>query len=250
MILGRGGRARQYFFLTCWYAPCVRRKNGIPLAHVLRELRTLYDPPKTFLDFRTPLDLLVAVILSAQCTDAAVNRITREVLYAKYNTPQDYLAVSPAALEHDIRRSGHYRVKTRYIQETCRLIIEHHGGEVPQTMEELTALPGVGRKTASVVLSAAFGKNDGIAVDTHVQRLSQRLGLSNHHDPKKIELDLMDAAPRTRWRDVTVLLISHGRSVCTARNRKCGACVFQDRCPSSLVRGKADLAKPKKQKKV
>lgn len=219
------------------------------MAEVLADLKRLYAPPKTFLEFRTPLDLLVAVILSAQCTDAMVNRITKETLYPKYKTPEDYLGVPRPELEQDIRRSGHYRAKAAYIQETCAMLLEKHGGKVPETMEELTALRGVGRKTASVVLSAAFGKNEGIAVDTHVQRLAQRLGLTAHSDPKKIELDLMEAAPRKRWRDVTVLLISHGRAICTARNRKCGACVFKDRCPSSLVLGKADLAKPKKAKK-
>lgn len=224
----------------------MRRKNGIPLANVLKELDRLYDPPLTFLEYRTPLDLLVAVILSAQCTDAMINKITKETLYPKYAKSEDYLAVPRSELEHDIRRSGHFRVKAAYVQETCRLLIERHGGEVPRTMAELIALPGVGRKTASVVLSAAFGINDGIAVDTHVIRLAQRLGLSTYADPKRIELDLMDAAPRKRWRDVTTLLISHGRAVCTARGRKCGACVFKDECPSSLTRGKTDLAKAKK----
>lgn len=213
---------------------------------MLRDLDRLYDPPKTFLHFRTPLDLLVAVILSAQCTDAMVNRITEEILYPKYATPKDYLKVPREELERDIRRSGHYRAKAAYIQETCAILLEKHGGNVPETMEELVELRGVGRKTASVVLSAAFGKNEGIAVDTHVQRLSQRIGLSTESDPKKIELDLMAAAPRKQWRDVTVLLISHGRAVCTALRRKCGACVFKDRCPSSLVLGKPDLAKPKR----
>lgn len=222
----------------------MRRKNGIPLATVLKELDRLYDPPRTFLEYRTPLDLLVAVILSAQCTDAMINKITKETLYPKYKTCEDYLVVSRTELEQDIRRSGHFRSKAKYIQETCQILLKKHGGEVPRTMEELVELRGVGRKTASVVLSAAFGINDGIAVDTHVQRLSQRLGLSTHHDPIKIELDLM-AAPRKQWRDVTVLLISHGRAVCTARSRKCGACVFKDKCPSSLTRGKPDLAKPK-----
>lgn len=225
----------------------MRRKNGIPLATVLKTLDRLYDPPRTFLEYRTPLDLLVAVILSAQCTDAMINKITRETLYPKYAKPEDYLAVSRTELEQDIRRSGHFRAKAKYIQETCQILIAKHGGEVPRTMEELVELRGVGRKTASVVLSAAFGINEGIAVDTHVQRLSQRLGLSTHHDPIKIELDLM-VAPRAEWRDVTVLLISHGRAVCTALRRKCGACVFKDDCPSSLTRGKPDLAKPKKGK--
>ena len=235
-------------FLTLRYARSVRRKNGIPLAKVLAKLDRLYDPPRTFLDFRTPLDLLVAVILSAQCTDAMVNKITKETLYPKYATPNDYLKVPREELEQDIRRSGHFRSKAKYIQETCAILLEKHRGEVPKTMEELVALRGVGRKTASVVMSAAFGINAGIAVDTHVQRLSQRLGLSAEHDPKKIELDLMEAAPRKRWRDVTVLLISHGRAICTARNRKCGACVFKNECPSSLVLGRPDLAKPKKGK--
>ncbi len=229
--------------MWCRYTVSVKRKNGIPLATVLSKLDRLYDPPRTFLEFRTPLDLLVAVILSAQCTDAMVNRITKETLYVKYKTCADYLAVPRGELERDIRRSGHFRSKAKYIQETCQILIEKHGGDVPRTMEELVELRGVGRKTASVVLSAAFGINAGIAVDTHVQRLAQRIGLSAHHDPKKIELDLMAAAPQKRWRDVTVLLISHGRAVCTARGRKCGACVYKDDCPSSLTRGKTDLAK-------
>lgn len=226
----------------------MRRTNGIPLPVVLNDLKRLYAPPKTFLDYRTPLDLLVAVILSAQCTDAMVNRITAETLYPKYATPRDYLRVPREELEQDIRRSGHFRAKAQYIQETCQMLLDQHGGEVPRTMEELTALRGVGRKTASVVLSAVFGINAGIAVDTHVQRLSQRLGLSTHHEPTKIELDLMEAVPQTEWRNVTTLLISHGRAVCTALHRKCGACVFKDRCPSSLVLGRSDLAKPKKAK--
>jgi len=226
----------------------MRRRNGIPLPTVLKKLGRLYNPPRTFLEYRTPLDLLVAVILSAQCTDVMINKITKETLYPKYKTPEDYLAVPRPELEQDIRRSGHFRSKARYIQETCQMLIVKHGGEVPNTMEELTDLRGVGRKTASVVMSAAFGINDGIAVDTHVIRLSQRLGLSTHHDPIKIELDLM-IAPRKQWRDVTVLLISHGRAVCTARGRKCGACVFKNECPSSLTRGKPDLAKSKKHSK-
>ncbi len=226
----------------------MRRRKGIPLPMVLSTLDRLYDPPLTFLEYRTPLDLLIAVILSAQCTDVMINRITKETLYPKYRTAHDYLAVPREELERDIRRSGHFRVKAAYIQETCQILLKKHGGEVPRTMEELTELRGVGRKTASVVLSAAFGINAGIAVDTHVIRLAQRLGLSTHHDPIKIELDLMDAAPRKRWRDVTVLLISHGRAVCTARGRKCGGCVFKDECPSSLMRRKSDRAKSKKKK--
>jgi endonuclease-3 len=224
----------------------MQRKDGIPLATVLRKLEKIYTPPKTFLHFRTPLDLLVAVILSAQCTDARVNMVTEKILYPKYQTPEDYLKVSVEELETDVHSCGTFRMKTKSIRGMCQMVIEEFGGNVPDTMEDLLKLPGVGRKTASVILAAVFNKNLGIAVDTHVMRLAQRLGLSTHHDPKKIELDLMGQAPRTRWRDVTTLLISHGRAVCMARGRRCGACVFKNECPSSIVSGKMDLAKPKK----
>lgn len=213
---------------------------------VLKELGKAYKPPKTFLHFRTPVDLMVAVILSAQCTDARVNIVTETILYPKYKTAKDYVDVPRDELERDIHSCGTFRMKAKSIQEACHLLVEKYGGEVPDTMEELLELRGVGRKTASVILSAAFNKNLGIAVDTHVQRLAQRIGLSAHHDPKKIELDLMEQAPAERWRDVTTLLISHGRAVCVARGRRCGACVFKDDCPSSLVQGRSDKAKPKK----
>lgn len=222
------------------------RKDGVPMDRVLKELGKLYVPPKTFLHYRTPLDLMVAVILSAQCTDARVNIVTETILYPKYKTERDYLAVSRQELEKDIHSCGTFRMKAKHIQESCAMLLEKFGGTMPRTIAELTQLPGVGRKTASVILAAAFGINEGIAVDTHVQRLAQRLGLSVHSDPKKIELDLMAAAPQKKWRDVTTLLISHGRAVCTARSRQCGACVFKDVCPSSLVRGMPDRAKPKK----
>lgn len=219
--------------------------EGIPLKTVLRKLSALYDPPRTFLHFRTPLDLLVATMLSAQCTDVRVNIVTETILYPKYGKAEDYVRVPRAELERDIQSCGTFRMKAKHIQETCALLLEKHSGNVPSTIEELIELPGVGRKTASVVLAAAFNKNLGIAVDTHVQRLAQRLGLSRYSDPKRIELDLMAAAPRKRWRDVTVLLISHGRAVCTARARKCGGCVFKQQCPSSLILGRSDQAKPR-----
>ena len=217
----------------------------LSLSRVLRELRKLYHPPKTFLHYRTPLDLVVAVILSAQCTDARVNVVTRTILYPKYKTAEDYVRVPRAELEQDVFSCGTYRMKAKHIQELCHLLLDQHGGEVPQTMEALIKLPGVGRKTANVILSAAFGINAGIAVDTHVIRLAQRLGLSTHSDPKKIELDLIEHAPRKHWRDVTVHLISHGRAVCTARDRQCATCAFATQCPSSLVLGRPDLAKRK-----
>lgn len=209
----------------------------------MRSLQKLYHPPKTFLHFRTPLDLLVATVLSAQCTDVRVNLVMRTILYPKYRTIRDYAVASRTALESDIRSCGFYHAKTKSIQAMCRMLLGRFHGKVPQTMEELTQLPGVGRKTAAIILAAAFGKNEGIACDTHVIRLSQRLGLTHHHDPKKIEIDLMAELPRRQWSIINPLLISHGRAICTARNRKCYQCVFQKECPSSLVLGRKDLAK-------
>lgn len=210
---------------------------------VYRRLKEIYTPPKTFLHFRTPLDLAVVTILSAQCTDARVNIVSKH-LFQKYHTPQDYLNVSREELEQDIHSCGTYRIKAKYIQELCRMILEHHGGEVPRTMAELIQLPGIGRKTASVVLSAAFGLHEGIAVDTHVLRVARRLGLSKSSTPEKVERDLMAGLPPEQWGEITTLLISHGRAVCMARNRQCGRCVFQQECPSSLTLGRSDLAKP------
>jgi len=214
----------------------------VPIRRVLLELRKLYHPPKTFLHFRTPLDLLIATILSAQCTDVRVNLVTRTILYPKYRTARDYLDVSRRGLERDIQTCGFYRTKAKNIQKMCQLLVTRFRGKVPQTVEELTELPGVGRKTAAIILSAAFGKNEGIACDTHVIRLSQRLGLTRHHDPKKIEIDLMRLLPRRQWGVINPLLISHGRAVCTARSRKCDLCVFQKECPSSLTMERKDLA--------
>ena len=209
---------------------------------VLRTLKRRYKPPRTFLRWRTPLDLLVLTILSAQCTDARVNLVSK-TLFKKYKKPQDYLAVSRKELEYDVHSCGTYRVKAKYIHELCAALIERHNGKVPQTMEELTAFNGVGRKTASIILWACLGKNEGIAVDTHVMRLARRLGLSRHKTPQRIELDLMRATPRKEWGYLTTLIISHGRAVCTARNRQCGKCVFTKKCPSSLVTGHKDLSK-------
>ena len=218
------------------------QKNIVRAATILRALEKLYSPPRTFLTWKTPLDLLVATILSAQCTDARVNIVVKTI-YKKYRTPEEYVAVSRQELERDIHSCGTYRNKARFIQEMCQRLIDHHGGKVPQTMDELTALQGVGRKTASIILWACFGKNEGIAVDTHVIRVSQRLGLSRHKDPKRIELDLMKAVPKKKWGELTTLIISHGRAVCTARKRQCGKCVFKKKCPSSLVIRKKGLAK-------
>ncbi len=221
----------------------MRARNAVPLDLVLRECRKAYAPPRTFLAFRTPLDLLVATMLSAQCTDDRVNLVTRTILYPKYRTASDYAAASQVQLERDVKSCGFYRAKAKNIRAMAGLLLARHGGEVPQTMEELVALPGVGRKTAAIILNAAFGKAEGIAVDTHVLRLSQRLGLSTHADPKRVELDLMRQLPREDWGEFTTLIISHARAVCTARKRACDRCVFAQRCPSSFVLGRADRAK-------
>lgn len=231
---------------THLYTQSMPRPDAIPMDTVMEELNRLYTPPKTFLHFRTPVDLMVAVILSAQCTDARVNIVTETILYPKYKTPEDYVKVSRDELEKDIHSCGTFRMKAKHIQEACHILIHDFKGQMPRTIAELTTMPGVGRKTASVILAAAFDINEGIAVDTHVQRVSQRLGLSAYHDVKKIELDLMAQAPQERWREVTTLIISHGRAVCTARGRKCGACVFKNDCPSSLTEGRSDKATPKK----
>ena len=214
--------------------------SPIAIDVVLRTLRKRHAPPRTFLQFRTPLDLLVATILSAQCTDARVNAVTKDILYPKYRTAQDYASVSARELEKDIHSCGTFRNKAKHIRQMCALLIKNHKGEVPQTMEALVRLPGVGRKTASVVLWAAFGKSEGIAVDTHVLRVSRRLGLSTGKTPEGIEKDLMRTTPRKNWGELTTLLISHGRAVCTARKRQCDACPFKTSCLSSWVVGKKD----------
>lgn len=211
---------------------------------MLKRLKKLYSPPKTFLDYKTPLDLLVATILSAQCTDARVNIVTKS-LFKKYRTPADYLRVSQTILEKDIYSCGTYRTKAKHIQGLCQMLLEKHTGMVPDSMEKLTGLPGVGRKTASIILSVLFGKHEGIAVDTHVLRVSQRLGLSACADPKRVEQDLMRDTPTREWGNINTLLISHGRAICTARNRHCEACVFQQKCPSSHMLNRPDLAKAK-----
>ncbi len=212
----------------------------IDLPIVLRTLRKHHSPPRTFLQFRTSLDLLVATILSAQCTDARVNAVTKNILYPKYRTAKDYASVSQKELEQDIHSCGTFRNKAKHIRQMCALLIKDHKGEVPQTMEELIRLPGVGRKTACVVLWAAFGKTEGIAVDTHVLRVARRLGLSSGKIPERIEKDLMQKTPRKDWGVLTTFLISHGRATCTARKRQCDVCPFKKACPSSWIAQKKD----------
>jgi endonuclease-3 len=185
------------------------------------------------LTFRSPLELLVSVMLSAQTTDVNVNRVTA-TLFDKYRKPEDYLAVPQEELERDIFATGFYRQKAKALRGTMKMLLEEFDGEVPKTLEELTRLPGVARKTANVV-AAELGNPQGIVVDTHVRRLSQRLGLTKEEDPVKIERDLMKIVPREDWGRFPHLLIWHGRRVCLARSPRCEDCVINDLCPSSRV---------------
>jgi endonuclease-3 len=185
------------------------------------------------LRFRDPIELLVSVMLSAQTTDVTVNRVT-EALFRKYRRPEDYLAVPLEELESDIRSTGTFRMKARNLRAAMRMLLEEFDGEVPERLDDLVRLPGVGRKTANVV-AAERGATQGIVVDTHVRRLSQRLGLTRREDPVKIEGDLMRIVPREDWARFPHLLIWHGRRVCDARRPRCEACVLADLCPSSRV---------------
>jgi len=203
-------------------------------SYVLSELAKLYKPPRSFLDWKTPLDLTVATILSAQCTDVRVNIVTKK-LFRSCRTAKSYAQMSREELEELIHSCGTFRMKAKHIQELCVLLLERHGGKVPQTMKELVALPGIGKKTAAIILYAAFKQNAGVAVDTHVQRLARRLGLTKEKYPDKISLDLEKQVPRRQWGRLNTLIISHGRAVCTARNPKCEKCVFRKDCPSSLA---------------
>jgi endonuclease-3 len=184
-------------------------------------------------EFRNPVELLISVMLSAQTTDVNVNRVTA-TLFEKYRRPEDYLAVPQEELERDIFATGFFRQKTKSLRGTMRILLDEFGGEVPRTIEELLRLPGVARKTANVV-AGELGNAQGIVVDTHVRRLSQRLGLTRHDDPVKIERDLMRIVPREDWRRFPHLLIWHGRRVCDARRPQCESCVVNDLCPASRI---------------
>ncbi|MGA2230757.1 MAG: endonuclease III [Tepidisphaeraceae bacterium] len=199
---------------------------------ILSILKRAYPKAKCSLDYGTPLQLLVATILSAQCTDERVNKVTPG-LFAKYNSAADFAAAPEGELERDIQSTGFFRNKAKNLRAMAAALNERHGGEVPRTMDELTALAGVGRKTANVVLGNAYGINVGVVVDTHVARLSERLGLTKHTDPVKIERDLMKIVPQEDWTLWPHLLIAHGRSVCMARKPSCGFCPLAQMCPSA-----------------
>ena len=201
---------------------------------IIARLKNEYPDATCALHHTSALELVVATILSAQCTDARVNMVTPQ-LFAKYRTAADYAAADPRVLEKEIQSTGFFRNKTKSIIGMAQALVERHGGAVPQTMEELTALPGVGRKTANVILGTWFKKNEGIVVDTHVHRLTRLLGLTRQDDPVKIEQDLMEIVPRDEWTWFSHTLILHGRAVCIARRPKCAECVINRLCPSSLV---------------
>jgi len=203
-----------------------------PVPEVVARLKSEYPDARTELDWANPLELLVATMLSAQTTDVQVNRVTQS-LFAKYRTAEDYAHADPSELEEDIRPTGFYRNKARSLRNMADALVEEHGGEVPSTMQELVALPGVGRKTANVVLGNAFGVDEGIVVDTHVRRVSGRLGLTENKDPVKIEQDLMKVVPEAEWTVFSHLLILHGRRTCKARKPDCPNCILNDICPSA-----------------
>ncbi len=199
---------------------------------MVTRLKVEYPDARTELDWKNPLELLVATMLSAQTTDVQVNRVTQS-LFAKYRTAEDYAHADPSELEEDIRPTGFYRNKARSLRNMAGALVEEHEGEVPGTMQELVALPGVGRKTANVVLGNAFGVDEGIVVDTHVRRVSGRLGLTENKDPVKIEQDLMKVVPEEDWTVFSHLLILHGRRTCKARKPDCPNCILNDICPSA-----------------
>ena len=211
-----------------------KKKPAAPLAVILERLEALYPDAYCELDHRNAFELLVATILSAQCTDVRVN-MTTPALFARFPTPQAMAEADPAELERLIKSTGFYRNKAKSLLGASRRIVTEYGGKVPESMDELLTLPGVARKTASVVLGNAFGKNEGIAVDTHVTRLTQRWGLTKQTDPKKIEQELLAALPREQWTTFSHRTIFHGRRVCDARKPACGTCTLADVCPSATA---------------
>ena len=201
---------------------------------ILKRLHAEYPGAKCSLTFRNPYQLLVATILSAQCTDERVNQVT-PALFKRYPKPTDMADARPEELEEMIKSTGFFRNKTKSLLGMSNAVVDNHRGKVPDEMDALVELPGVGRKTANVVLGNAFGKSEGVVVDTHVTRLSQRLGLTQQTDAVKIELDLMDLVPRDEWTIISHLFIDHGRAVCKAPTPRCEVCLLNDICPSSRV---------------
>ena len=201
---------------------------------IIKRLRKEYPEPKTALNFGTPFELLVSTILSAQTTDVHVNKVT-ENLFRKYKSVKDYANVNLETLQKDVSSINFYKTKAKNIHESAKMIVEKFNSNVPKTMEELVTLPGVARKTANIILSNAYGTNEGIAVDTHVKRLSNRLGLTKNEDPVKIEKDLIEITPKSEWGNLSHLLIFHGRKICQAKKPNHKECILYDICPSRNI---------------
>ena len=208
------------------------RKTAI--SETIKRLEKEHPDAKIALNYSNPLELLIATILSAQCTDKRVNMVTK-ALFKKYRTAQDYAKTDLKKLEEEIRSTGFYHNKAKNIKNCCQMLVEKFNGQVPKTMDELLQLPGVARKTANIVLAGAYGVIEGIAVDTHVRRVSRRLGLTDNEDPDKIEKDLMQIVPRKSWAKITDLLIFHGRRICMAKHPNCAGCALNDFCPSAFT---------------
>lgn len=208
-----------------------------PKAQALKIIELLeeeHPDAKVALHYSNPLELLVATMLSAQSTDETINKVTK-TLFKKYMKPEDYDNADLKELEHDIRSTGFYHSKAKNLQNAAKMLVEKYNSKVPKTMDELVKLPGVARKTANIVLTNAYGVVSGVAVDTHVRRLAQRLGLTENSDPNKIEKDLMSIVPKDKWMRITDLLIFHGRRVCTAKKPNCAGCVLNKLCPSAFT---------------
>ncbi|RLB04212.1 MAG: endonuclease III [Deltaproteobacteria bacterium] len=208
-------------------------ENKNRVREIIKILRKEYTNAKLALNFSNPLELLVATILSAQCTDERVNKVTKN-LFKKYKTPKDYANVKLEEFEKEIHSTGFYKSKAKNIKEMAKILVEKFNSEVPKSMKELISLPGVARKTANIVLSNAFDIVEGIAVDTHVKRLSQRLKLSEEKNPEKIEQDLMKIVPKKFWKEITLLLMLHGRKICNAKKPLCNECKLNKICPSAF----------------
>ena len=201
---------------------------------IVGRLERAYPGATCALDHSSALELVVATILSAQCTDARVNQVT-PALFAKYRSAAEYASADPAVLQREIQSTGFFRNKTRSLIGMAQALVERHGGQVPDTMDALTKLPGVGRKTANVILGTWFGKNEGVVVDTHVHRITRLLKLTRQNTPEKIERDLMEILPRDKWTVFSHMIILHGRKICIARRPRCESCVINRWCPSSRV---------------
>lgn len=201
---------------------------------ILKHLYKVYPKPKIALNFKSPWELIVSTILSAQATDKVVNLVTLN-LFKKFKTVKDFAKVSIDSIDKEVSKINFHHNKAKSIKGAALMIVDKFNGKVPDNMEDLDALPGIARKTANVILGSAFGKNEGIAVDTHVIRLSKKLGLTSHTDPVKIEKDLMEIVPKDKWTDFSLLLINHGRDICTARRHTCKDCPLLDLCPDKKI---------------